>query len=899
PYGKQNKALFTGSAITIAGKEVSDQPRPSFQNSLQGMVPGLQVYEATGQPGAAPSVRIRGIGSFTGISTPLYVVDGVPMLTQSITTLAFSSNSGAGINPNDIESVTVLKDASATSIYGSQGANGVILITTKSGKSGRSKVELAANYGVNLMATTKRNRPLNTAEMTSLLIEGVINNTTNSATAHITNPEDAYEFLINQGLNPDIDTDWFDVITQRGQYAQYTGSVSGGNDKTSFYLSGGYYKQDAVTRGQHFERKTFRTSVNHKVSEKFKVSTRIGATMQTLSTIAGAGTGLNPVRSLYRLVPWISPYLENGDYNPAITYNPEMARRENIYSTNIYQLIGNVSAEYRFTDQLSFESRAAIDFHLSDDFRFWSPRWPDGVGAKGRGAEYSTTWNNWTINNLLKYRRQFGEIGFDATLGQEAGKRNLKRVSTQADNYAAEGLYTLANASTPYVAWSQRQAATIVSYFLNTSFDYQNKYFINATVRRDGSSRFGADVRFGNFWSVGAGWNIHEEEFFSPATSVVNQLKLRASYGLSGSQLGEYYGALGYYSTGQNYLDQPGIAIGQIESGNLMWEQNWPLDIGLEFTLLNSRISGTIDWYTRTTKKLFQDMPISYTNGRSNINFNVGSMKNYGIEISVTGQIVKPQTNNGFEWTANINFSTLNNKILEFQDSSVVQSYYLREIGGNFYQFYLRGYAGVERETGQALWFTDGTRKNTTTNYANAKPFAQPYKTALPRFFGGVTNTFSFKNLTLSTLVYYNWGNSVYDIWGQYTQSDGSAGVGEVAAMSRILLDNHWQKPGDNVRFPKIVYRGTQSGVVGQHSSRFLYDGSYIRLRDVTLTYNVPVKSEKPIFKAIALSLKASNLYTYVHDKYLPYDPEVGIDGLIDQNLPISKQFALGVNLTF
>lgn len=893
PYGQQTKASYTGSAVTVQSKTIEDRPRESFQNSLQGNVAGLQVMSSTGQPGAAPNVRIRGISSINGNNSPLYVVDGVPVLSQSITTLATSSNTLAGINPNDIESITVLKDASAASIYGSLGANGVIMITTKSGASGKTKLNASVQYGVNQMTRSDASKPLSTAEMSEMLIEGVIN----SPTLSPTNPEEAYAYLIDNGLDPNTSIDWFDIITQPGRYDQYNVSASGGNEKTHFYVSAGYYNRDAVTKGQDFSRKNIRLSLNHEASDRLSFSGRLSASRQDLSTVPGAGTGQNPIRSLYRIVPWIGPYTESGEYSPRLNHNPEMVRNENKYETKISQLIGNLSAQYKINDNLTFETRGGTDFNFSDDFRFWSPLTPDGQGPNGRGAEYSTVWDNWSITNLLKYRGQYKDFSLNATLGQEASKRNLKRVSTQANNYAAEDLYTLANTSEPFIAWSQKSAATLVSYFLNTSFSYQQKYYLNATVRRDGSSRFGKNVRYGNFWSLGFAWNAHEETFMQELPWL-NQLKLRSSYGVSGSQLGSYYGHMGYYSTGSKYGGLPGFSMAQIESGDLSWEKNHPFDVGLEFAVLDNRLSGTIDWYTRKTTDLFMDMPVSYTNGVSELNFNVGSMQNMGLEIALSSDNIRPKVDGGFGWQTSFNISTQKNKVLKVVGDRMVSGRFLRENGGDFYQFYMRGYAGVDQETGESLWYTNGDQTNTTTDYSEAAPFKQD-KSALAKFYGGLTNTFQYKGFSLSALIYFTVGGHIYDTWGTYTQNDGSVGLNAYGQISRKYYENRWKQPGDNAEYPKMVFLGSQSGLNNQASSRFLYNGTYVRLRDVTLSYDLPLDRMKLKMSSAQIYLRANNLYTWVYDDLLPYDPEAGISGILDQNIPVSRQFIVGVNLTF
>lgn len=895
PYGKQTRESYTGSAVTVEPKSIENRPRESFQNSLQGNVAGLQVMASTGQPGASPTVRIRGISSFAASNAPLYVVDGVPVLSQSVSGLATSSNSMAGINPNDIESVTVLKDASAASIYGSQGANGVIMITTKSGSSGKTKVDASAQYGVNQMSVSERSRPLNTAEMSELLIEGVLNR----PSLGITNRDDAYQYLINQGLEPDVNTDWFDVITQVGNYAQYNVSASGGDEKTSFYASAGYYTRDATTKGQYFDRKNVRLSIDHQATDRLSFSGRLSVSRQDLSTVPSAGSGQNPIRTLYRLVPWLTPYTESGEYNPRVTYNPELLLNENIYETKISQLIGNFSAEYKLTDNISLESRAANDFNYSDDYRFWSPLWVDGAGVNGRGAEYGRTWDNWSITNLAKYSDQWEDLSLHVTLGQEASKRNLKSVSTQADNFAAEGLYTLANASTPFVAWSSKSSATLISYFLNTNFSYQQKYFLNLTGRRDGSSRFGRNVRYGNFWSVGLAWNMDKEPFIQEV-EFIDQLKVRASYGLSGNQLGDYYGHLGFYSTASGrYGGQPGLTLGQMESGDLRWEKNLPLDVGLEFAVLDNRLTGSVDWYTRKTTDLIMAMPISYTNGIGSVLSNVGEMRNSGIEVSINSDNIRPVYEGGFSWNTEFNISTQKNTVLKMINDSEVSGNFIREKGGDFYQFYMRGYAGVEPTTGEALWFTDGNRDATTTDYSEAAPFKQPNKSALAKFYGGLTNTFRYKGFDLSALIYFNIGNHIYDVWGTYTHNDGSVGLNAYGLISRMYYENRWKEPGDRADYPKMEYLGSQSGLSNQASSRFLYNGSYIRLRDVKLGYDLPVDRMGLKVSSASLYLQANNLYTWVYDDLLPYDPEVGISGELSQSLPISKQFIFGINVTF
>jgi len=893
PYGSQTKASFTGSSVTVKATDLEGRPRASFQESLQGNVAGLQSTTGTGQPGAGLNVRIRGVGSYSAASSPLYVVDGVPVVDGAPTVLAFSSNTLAGISANDIESVTVLKDASATSIYGSRAANGVVLITTKRGAAGRTKVSATGQQGFSQVALTDKNKPLSTAETTELLIEGVINNTT-GALASINTPEAAYQYLITQGLKPDVNTDWYDVITQKGNFGQYDVSASGGGDKTTFYVSGGYYKQDAVTKGQGFERITTRLRVKNQASDRLSINMGLAPNFQKLSTIGNAGLGANPVRSLNRLVPWVTPYNADGSYS-GILYNPEVVRKENRYDTRLYSIIGDLGAELKILKDLSAESKVAIDMNYTDDYRYWSPLWVDGASVKGRGANYTTTIVNWNITNLLKYRKQFNDLGLEATLGQEAQKITNKRVSTQADNFAAEGLYSLSSAATPYVTWSDYAEAALVSYFLNTSLNYKQKYYLNLTGRTDGSSRFGANVRYGTFGSIGFAWNMHKEDFMS-GLSFLNELKLRASYGVNGNQASEYYGVPGIYSTGGVYAGEPAYIMAQIQNDNLTWEKNKPFDIGIDFALFGQRLTGAFDYYSRVTSALLMNAPISFTNGLGTINQNIGSIKNSGIELTLNSHNIKSSTTNGFNWRTGFNISTSKNTVEKLSGvSQIISGRYNREIGGNYYEFYIPGWAGVDPTSGDALWYTDGTKTATTKTYTQATPFNQG--SALPKFFGGLTNTFDYQRFSLSFMVYFNWGGKLLDEWGTYTSNDGSSGVTDYGAIARVDYDNRWKQPGDNAKSPKMVYRGTQTGLASQMSSRFLYDASYIRLRDVTLSYDIPVSNK--ILNKAQVYFRANNLFTYTKDDMLRNDPETYVGGILNQNIPVSRQLLFGLNINF
>ncbi|MFB9054029.1 TonB-dependent receptor [Formosa undariae] len=888
-YGEQSQKSFTGSAVGLDLAKVEEMPTSSFQENLQGNVSGVQMSSASGQPGYSQDILIRGVGSINADSNPLYVVDGIPVVSGDISTLATSSNTIAGINSKDIETITVLKDASATSIYGSRGANGVILITTKKGKSGKTKFDFSTQYGVSEMIFSDRNKLLTTPESLELLIESRVNNGESF--------EDAEKYIYDN-VDENVNTDWKDVITRTGQYKQYGFSASGGSDKTVFYSSVGIYEQESVIIGVDYKKLNAKLNVNHQANDKLSMSFGVSASNQILHTISDAGSAYNPVRAMYREVPWQPVYNEDGSYNTDIllTYNPVGLVEENERESKLYGILGNVGLNYDFTENLSFETKANIDFNLADEFQYDNPYFGAGRNDGGRGRSSNNIVLNWNVTNLLKYKLDLNEDNtFNFLLGQEAQKITSNSVYAYASNYGAEGLTTLDNASVYQDASSTETASSLSSLFFNISYSFKDKYYLNVTARRDGSSRFGSDVRYANFGSVGAGWNIDQEAFMEDA-SFISKLRLRSSYGVNGNQEIGDFASRGLYSTGDDYNGEPGYSYSQQSNPALTWEKNKPFNVGLDFGLFH-RLTGTVEYYTRKTSNLLFEVPISSTNGLTSYLDNVGEMKNSGVELSLSARII--DNPNGFSWKSDFNITTNTNEITKLtNDESIVGDNYIREVGSDFYTFYMPGYAGVDSANGNALWYTDGTETATTSSYSEAESYEQG--SALPNFYAGFTNSFSYKNFSLSVMLFLNEGNKVYDTWGRYVASDGSAQLNDRGNLTRKIYENRWQEPGDITDVPKVVWGNTQSGLSNQHSTRFLYDGTYVRLRDITLAYQFPSELVKKLkVSNVRFYVKGTNTLTWVKDKGLEIDPEVGIDGTANLRIPISKQFLMGLDFSF
>lgn len=876
-YGTQTKASFTGSAKALKADVFNGNPNTSVQEALQGKVAGVIVSNGSGQPGAVPNVRIRGIGSVTAGSSPLYVVDGIPLESGQINSL----------NNNDVESVTVLKDASAASIYGSRAANGVILITTKNGAVGKTVISASLQAGANNVTPIKGNEQLSTAEMLELLKEGWVNKG-NDVTLFD-------KAMKDNAVNPDVNTNWFDLLTRTGNYSQLDLSISGGTEKTKFYLSGGHYVAKAALLGSDFSRSTANLKLTNQATKNLSVAGGLQVNYRRNHTQADAGTFGNPVRMYSLYQPWLRAYNDDGTYDFSYynRYNPMAQVLESYDKSNTYGMLGNFLVKYQLLPSLSIENQSNLSFSYEESEEYNK----SGVGTSrtdgGRATSSTGRSTNWVNTSILRFQERFGDFGLKAYLGYEAQKVNAVGNYVQKSNFLPN-TFTLDNASVLMDGGSSSTANSLNSGFLNATVDYKSKYYLSASVRRDGSSRFGSVTRYGNFWSVGASWNISREGFME-GQSAISDLRLRSSYGVNGNQELDNFASRALYSSSP-YDNAPGLIFSNYGNNVLTWEKNKPFNIGLDFGLLNNRLTGTFEYYSRTTSDLLLAKPISATNGLTSFTDNIGSIRNSGVEVDLSS-VNFLAGNDGFGWTTNFNISTMKNKILTL-NSPIVGSGYNRFVGGDYYQLYLVGYAGVDAKTGDALWYTDASKSQTTNVYNPAAQFNQG--SALPDFFGGLTNTFTYKRFSLSFMFYFNFGNKVFDNWGASGTSDGSGGFAPTTRMTRYTYEHRWRKEGDITDQPKIVYNGTQSGSSSQSSTRFLYDGDYIRLRDVSVGYQLPEKWIKHIKMSSArIYFRANNLYTYVKDKRINFDPEVGIDGLADKNVPIYKTALMGLDLKF
>lgn len=896
-YGTQNRRTLTGAQSSVAGTELVKASLPSVTEMLQGKIPGLQSV-STGQPGANSQIRIRGISSITAGSEPLFVIDGIPVNSGDLSRGTTTANALAGLNPADIESVTVLKDASSASIYGSRAANGVIVITTKKGKKGPTRFTVNGEIGSTDMKLPDIARPMNKEEYMSLTREGMVN---------AGYSESAIETQLNAyGIN-NPETNWLDEVTRRGAHQQVNVSASGGNDKSIFNASAGYFNQQGTTINSNYKRFSGSLSLQNKPSEKLMFRIGINASASRQNTPSNSSYYANPVYGAFLLRPTQNPYNEDGSINLSLTdfpnggvYNQIAEATLNIRDLKTIKGLGFGRVEYKPIRNLTLSSQYGIDLNVLEEYRFMDPRFGDGYAVNGRGTAYYTRYFNWTWTNLADYHLNLNrdnDFYADIKVGYEAQKSNGFLQNSGGTNFpGSPELTQLINAASPTAATTSVNDYAFNALLSNLLIDYKRKYSLSASFRRDASSRFGINKRNGNFYSVGAAWYVSNEDFW-PVSRTFTNLKLRASYGVNGNAAIDNYAWRATYGFGANYNQAPGSIPSSVGNNNLTWELNKPFNIGLEAGFFSNRLNITVDYYHRTTSQLLLDVPLSQVSGFTTMIDNVGAMVNKGWEFMITAT---PFSSANFQWDLNFNVAFNKNRITElYQDQEIISGQYIRKEGYDFQTFYMREWAGVDPQTGDPLWYlntekADGTLDKTTTNNYNQAQRITTGKSASPTTTGGFGSVLTFKGITLDAQFSFTFGNWLRDGWVHYYFSDGFNP--NYNRQARAL--DRWQEPGDITNVPKYVFGGNKGSY--QQSTRFLYKGDFIRLRSLTLSYNLP----KTLLGAgnslaVGVFVRGTNLLRITFDDDLPMDPELGINGQQDLNPFINRVLSAGINLNF
>lgn len=900
-YGDFKKATYTGSASVLTTEKLEALPVVSVGQMIESNIPGISVVAGTSsQPGAKTTLRVRGVASMNASTEPLYVLDGVPIPSYDLSN--FTSMSEAGgmgfietLNPADIESITVLKDVASASLYGAKGANGVVLITTKKGKEGKLRVNMAAKYGITDFAYTYR--PLMGGEERRKLIhEGLVNfqldkgvseqEAQQYADANI----DQYAKRLPQGYS-----DWESALFKTGYQQDYNLSASAGNQNSSFIGSLGYTKQTGVSLNSEMERFTGRVDASNKYK---KVEFGMNASFSWTKNVhlpEGKFYGSAIYASKVNLTPSTPIYNEDGTYASGYRenngYNPILEAEVNDYYARTVRAMGTAKIAYNVWDNLKVSSVFTVDYSLTKDFFFQSPDGRDGATYQGRGRMQMTDRIRYTSQNNLTYSKTFGKHSVSAVTAFEVMKYDYEDLYAAKKTYGQDINTSLGNAADPIDADQKLQEDALMSYVASVNYSYDDKYYASFSFRRDGSSRLSPDTRWGNFWSLSASWRLSQERFMQPLKSVLSDLKLRASYGVNGNLPSSYYGYQSTYTTGAFYSGKPSPWESTLGNEELTWEKNYALNLGLDIGLF-SRVNVSLDWYTRTTKDLLMSKQLNSISGFSSLLTNVGQMRNTGVELEVRSNNIKTKD---FSWTTAFNLSHNKNKILKLADLPwFVDGRYVRKEGYPFNTIYLREYVGVDPETGSALYYDNqqdengNYTKNKVTDPGQASPI--PLKDITPTISGGFMNTFNYKFIDLSFNLSYSFGGYSYDNASYILQDDGYSVISNKSTEQR----RRWQKPGDITDVPRFVYGNKKGG--NYNSSRAIHSTDHIRLKSLILGLNAPKAwLQKLGIGNARIYFSGTNLLTWA--AYDQYDPEMS--GVVGFYTPPLKTYAFGLELKF
>ena len=902
-YGTYKKSAYAGSASAVNSKKLKDIPAVSFQNMLQGNAAGVQFSSPSGMPGAATSINIRGMGSFNASSTPLYVIDGVPVISGSID--ATGSDSGldvmSTINPSDIENISIIKDAAAASLYGSRAANGVILITTKRGKSGKAKVELKADWGFSDFAMDYR-PIMNGADRREYIWNGLYQGQLRDGETEADAKAYADEEVETYAPEPWCGyTNWDDVLFKKGDYQNYEASVSGGNDKFSYFSSLSYTNQNGITPNSGLERVTGRLNVDFQATKRLKVGANILFANVNQDIYSEGTVYTSPFYSSRNAaVPSDPIYNKDGSWNREFIRisdrNPLLSMKYDYDREYVTRTFNTIYGQYEFIKDLIFKSTLSYDFTHTKGNEWRDPRTSNGEDVNGEMEKQYKEYHKMVWANQLSYKFNIADDHhFDVLAGYEVDEQYRDYLYGDATNFARYNKPAISNGMKTEGVGGSDSKSRMISYLTRLNYDYKNKYYFGASFRTDGSSRFSPDDRWGKFWSVSGAWRVIDEGFMESSRDWLSDLKFRASYGVNGTQPSDYFGYMGLSGLTNGYQSQPGINITQIENKNLQWETNYNMNIGLDFGFFN-RINATLELYKRTTKNLLMDCPISYTTGFGTYLMNVGEVRNKGVELEITSRNFNTKN---FSWTTSFNISHNKNEIraLDGAQTEIVSGSVIHKIGNPYNTFYLIEFAGVNPDTGAPQFYTNDVDEN--GNYIkdvtedSSEAHAIPYKHAEPTATGGLTNSFSYRWFDLSFLFSYQFGGYSYDNWSQKTEHGGE----DLEANIPAYYKDSWKKPGDITKYELFIEDPDQP-MNKIKTTRRVHSSDYIRLKSLTFGVTIPKAwTQKLGISNARFYASANNLWTWAAHDY--YDPESVEGGYATWNTPPLKTVTFGLNVSF
>ncbi len=892
-YGTQKKESLTGAMANIKGEKLKDITSATVENMLNGKVSGVYVAPGSGRPGSTGAIIIRGQTSINGATAPLWVVDGVIV-----------GNSAGDLNPDDIETMTVLKDAASTAIYGSEGANGVVVVTTKQAKHEKMSISLSAKAG---LSTLNRGNleMMDGAEFYDYY-------------KSFQNVESVNFPRWNEDLR-NSNFDWFKLAKKTGSTQDYNLTLNGGSQNIQSMFTLGYFKEEGAVKGYDMNRYSTRIKVVYKPYEWLTIK----------PNISGSRTNDKDkqysVGAMYSMMPWDSPYDENGNLVPnyysgwvnskATNYLNDLAAGD--YSTSTtYDLSGGLDFDIKITPWLTFSSVNNYSYYNSQTHGYYDPKSSSGEGVNGRTTEYNYVSTRRYTNQLLRFKKSWGKHNVNALLAYEFNDYEMKYTDVYATGFIS-GFEDFMTAAKPEMATGYRTAWAKQSYFTQWRYDYDSRYYGELSLRRDGRSNFGSNNRYGNFFSVSGAWNINNESWFK--ADWVDQLKLRAAFGSVGNVPTSLYPSYSLYSVGATYNENPGALISQIGNKDLTWEKTYTTGVGVDASFWQNRLHATLDYYIKNTSNILYQVPVTGLVGVTSIWKNIGKMRNTGIELTVGGDIIRTKD---LTWNVTANISHNSNELRDLYKQRDANGNYvvkpvlisdgtsiagtaqrILEIGEPVDTYYMKEWAGVNPEDGKPQWYMDDANGNKVVTDSYSKASYYKCGKASPDVYGSFSTSLFYKNFDLQANFGYSLGGQIYSYYRQEFDSDG-AYAGDRNQMKLQKGWSRWEKPGDIATHPRAMYNNQDKGNLA--SSRYLESSDYLKLRSLTLGYNFDLK--KYGIQTLRLSISGENLFTITD--YSGVDPELPA-GTNDKGVlsvtntggtsvyPAVRKFMLGVNLTF
>ncbi|RNI29423.1 TonB-dependent receptor [Rufibacter immobilis] len=919
-YGTQERREVTGATAKVTAEAIENVPVVGVDQALQGRAAGVQISQNSGTPGGGVSVRIRGASSISASNQPLYVVDGVPLTTGDFSQIDFGGqgvNALSDLNPADIESMDILKDASAAAIYGSRAANGVVLITTKRGRANKTTANINAYYGIQNM--WRKPDYLNADEYAEIMTEAYVNDGRLDPGATF---EDFLDYYYGGVDFEPTNTDWIDQVTRdNAAISSYELSVSGGDLKTRYYLSGNYFDQQGIIIGSRYQRYSGRLNLDHTYNEKLSFSAGLQISRAENNRIVGDNTVVGPFANAQASSPIWPVYYEDGTYTQPNYYytNPVAEGRENDAVNTNFRTLANATATYKILPKLTLNLRGGVDVLNLGERVYTANNYPGSAAqsAEGSATRTSSSITKRLLEATLDYRLDFGTTSNLSLLVGASTEKNTRDVTTVTGEGYPGGSFRFIGSATRINAGSNLLVpASLVSAFGRANLNLLDRYLIGVNFRADGSSRFGPDNRYGFFPSVSAGWRVLEEPFM-PEIPALSELKLRASYGITGNQeIGDF--AYLNLVTAAPYADRPGFAFTQLGNPELKWEETRQFNAGVDLGLFSNRVNLALDYYIKNTEDLLFARPVPTQSGFGAYFSNIGSVKNQGFEVSLN-TVNFTSENKGFTWSTDFNISFNRNEVKELYQGQDIfygfggNSLVLREGEpiGTFYGFKTDGIFSTNADV-PASRAVDANRNgiiDTQAGDVNFRDISGDGRitdddltiigNAQPDFVGGLTNNFSFRGFDLMAFFQFSVGNEIANPAMQYQQHLGANFLDDNML---ALVKNRWQQEGDVTDVPRAIVRDENDNN-RSNQDRFIYDGSYVRLKNLMLGYTLPTTLISPLkLRSVRLYVQAQNLVTWTD--YPGFDPEVNFSGTSNTTLgvdfytfPQARTITFGVNI--